>query len=70
MAGAALAWILALVGVYLYSLAALPSVGPAGTTLAERIAATPIASFYAQQFGPLDAVEAAAILVAAWWSAR
>jgi len=68
--GALLAWLLALVGVYFYSLAALPSFGAAGSTLPERIAGTPILAFYAQQFGPLDAIDAAALAAAAWWSAR
>jgi hypothetical protein len=68
--GALFAWVLALAGVYLYSLATLPSLGPAGTSLAERIAATPILSFYAQQFGPVDALEGVLLVVAAWWSAR
>jgi hypothetical protein len=68
--GALFAWALALAGVYLYSLATLPSLGPAGTSLSERIAATPILSFYAQQFGPIDALEGILLVVAAWWSAR
>lgn len=68
--GALFAWLLALVGVYLYSLAALPSLGPAGSSLAERMAATPIVDFYAQQLGPIDAVEVVVLLVAAWWSSR
>jgi hypothetical protein len=68
--GALFAWLVALVGVYLYSLAALPSLGPAATSLSERIAATPIVSFYAQQFGPIDALEAVLLQLAAWWSAR
>jgi hypothetical protein len=68
--GALFAWVTALVGVYLYSLAALPSLGPAGTSLSERIAATSIVSFYGQQFGPIDALEGAFVLLAAWWSAR
>ena len=68
--GALFAWVVALVGVYVYSLAALPSLGPAGTSLSERIAATPILSFYGQQFGPIDALEGAFLVLAAWWSAR
>lgn len=68
--GALAAWGLGLVGVYLYSLATLPGLGPPGTSLTERIAATPITAFYAQQFGPVDVVEAAALVAAAWWSAR
>jgi hypothetical protein len=68
--GALFAWVLALAGVYLYSLATLPSLGPAGTSLSERIAATPILSFYGQQFGPIDALEGVLLVVAAWWSAR
>ena len=68
--GALFAWVLALVGVYLYSLATLPSLGPAGSSLSERIAATPILSFYGQQFGPIDALEGVLLVIAAWWSAR
>jgi hypothetical protein len=68
--GALFAWGLALAGVYLYSLATLPSLGSAGTSLSERIAATPILSFYGQQFGPIDALEGVLLVVAAWWSAR
>jgi hypothetical protein len=68
--GALFAWILALAGVYLYSLATLPSLGPAGTSLSGRIAATSIFSFYGQQFGPIDALEGVLLVVAAWWSAR
>ena len=68
--GAVFAWLLALTGVWLYSLATLPSLGPAGSTFGERIAATPITSFYAQQFGALDVVDALAIVLAAWWTAR
>lgn len=68
--GALLAWVLALAGVYLYSLAALPSLGPAGTSLSERIAATSIFAFYGQQFGPVDALEVVLLVLAAWWSAR
>jgi hypothetical protein len=68
--GALFAWVLVLAGVYLYSLATLPSLGPAGTSLSERIAATSILSFYGQQFGPIDALEGVLLVVAAWWSAR
>jgi hypothetical protein len=68
--GALFAWALALAGVYLFSLATLPSLGPAGTSLSERIAATPILSFYGQQFGPIDALDGVLLVVAAWWSAR
>jgi len=68
--GALLAWPLSLVGVYLYSLAALPGLGPAGSSLTERIAATPIVAFYAPQVGPIDVIEVLALLAAAWWSAR
>lgn len=68
--GALLAWVLALAGVYLYSLVALPSLGPAGTSLSERIAATSIFAFYGQQFGPVDALEVVLLVLAAWWSAR
>jgi len=68
--GALFAWLLGLLGVYLYSLAALPNLGPAGSTFAERMAATPIVTFYAQQVGPIDLVEVLALLVTAWWSAR
>ena len=70
VAGSLFAWLVASAGVYLYSLAALPSIGPAGSTLAERIAATPIVAFYAQQLGPLDFIELLALLLAAWWSSR
>ncbi len=68
--GALFAWLLALAGVYLYSLATLPSFGPAGSSLGERIAATPITTFYAQQFGPLDVVDVALLVLAAWWTSR
>ena len=68
--GALLAWALALAGVYLYSLATLPSLGPSGTSLSERIAATSILDFWGQQFGPIDALEGVLLVVAAWWSAR
>lgn len=68
--GALLAWVLVLAGVYLYSLATLPSLGPAGTSLSERIAATSIFAFWAPQFGPIDALEGVLLVLAAWWSAR
>lgn len=68
--GALFAWVLALAGVYLYSLATLPSLGPAGASLSERIAATSILDFWGQQFGPIDALEGVLLVLAAWWSAR
>jgi hypothetical protein len=68
--GALFAWVLALAGVYLYSLATLPSLGAAGTSLSERIAATSILDFWGQQFGPIDALEGVLLVLAAWWSAR
>jgi hypothetical protein len=73
VAAAITAWLLALVGVYLYSLAAIPALpgaGPDGTDLAQRIGETPILTFYAQSFGILDAFEGAVLVVTAWWSAR
>jgi hypothetical protein len=68
--GAVFAWILALAGVYLYSLATLPSLGPPGTSLSERIASTSILAFWGPQFGPIDALEGVLLVLAAWWSAR
>jgi hypothetical protein len=68
--GAFFAWVLAFAGVYLYSLATLPSLGPAGASLSERIAATSILDFWGQQFGPIDALEGVLLVLAAWWSAR
>jgi hypothetical protein len=68
--GALFAWVLALAGVYLYSLATLPSLGPAGTSLSERIATTSILDFWGPQFGPIDALEGLLLVLAAWWSAR
>jgi hypothetical protein len=73
VAAAVVTWLLALVGVYVYSLAVIP--GLPGTTgsgidLGERIRETSIVSFYAQSFGPLDVIDAAVLFVSAWWSAR
>jgi hypothetical protein len=70
VSGALFAWVLALAGVYLYSLAALPSLGPPGTSLSERIAATSILDFWGPQFGPIDVLEGVLLVLAAWWSAR
>ena len=73
VAAASVAWLLALIGVYVYSLAVIP--GLPGTTgpvidLGARIRETSIVSFYALSFGPLDVIDAAVLLITAWWSAR
>lgn len=71
--GALFAWLLALVGVYLYSLATisdLPGAGRAGTNLIERIGSTSIVAFHAQQFDPTDGIALAVLVGAAWWSSR
>lgn len=73
VAASLFAWVLGLVGVYLYSLAAIPDLaglGPGGSDLSERIGSTSFVSFYAQQFGPIDLLEVAALVVAAWWTSR
>lgn len=65
-AAGALAWLLALVGVYVY-LAALPS----GAAESGGLTGSPsILDFYAGEFGLLDFVEGVAVVVAAWWSAK
>jgi hypothetical protein len=73
VAAAIVAWALALAGIYVYSLAAIPALpggGGTGTDLGQRIRETPILTFYAQSFGILDAIEGAILIVAAWWSSR
>ena len=72
VAGALLMWGAALVGVYVYSLATIPQLPGAsgGTDLLSRMRGTPITAFYAAQFGVLDVVEGAVLLVATWWTAR
>lgn len=72
VAAAIIAWALALAGIYVYSLAAIPALpgGGTGTDLGQRIRETPILTFYAQSFGILDAIEGAVLIVAAWWSSR
>lgn len=73
LAGALVAWALALTGVYVYSLAAIPGLPGAdasGTDLVSRMRDTPIGTFYAAQFGLLDALEGVLLLGTAWWTAR
>lgn len=71
--GGAVAWVLALVGVYVYSLAVipdLPGATSAGSDLLTRLRDTPITAFYAPQVGLLDFLQGALLLGTAWWSAR
>ncbi len=64
--GAVLTWLISLIGVYVY-LSILPS---EGVTPSEVVGSPSIVDFYAQQFGLLELLEAAAFLTVAWWSAR
>jgi hypothetical protein len=73
VAAAVAAWFVALVAIYLYSLAAIPALPGAagsGTDLGERIRETSIVAFYAQSFGILDAIQGAVLIGTAWWSSR
>jgi hypothetical protein len=73
VAGGLLTWVLALVGVYVYSLAVIPDLpggATAGADLVARMRETPITEFYAPQFGLLDVFQGVVLLVAAWWTAR
>jgi len=73
VSAAVFGWLLALVAVYLYSLAAIPGLpggAAASTDLAERIRQTSIVAFYAQSFGLLDVLEGAILIATAWWAAR
>jgi hypothetical protein len=72
VAAAVLAWVLALIAIYLYSLAAIPALPGAtgGGDLFQRIRETSILTFYAQSFGILDAIEGAVLVLVAWWSSR
>jgi hypothetical protein len=73
VAAAVLAWVLALIAIYLYSLAAIPALPGAiggGADIFQRIRETSIFTFYAQSFGILDAIEAGVLVLVAWWSSR
>jgi hypothetical protein len=72
VAAAVVAWLLALVAIYAYSLAAIPALpgGTGGEDVFQRIRDTSILTFYAQSFGILDAIEAGVLVLAAWWSSR
>jgi hypothetical protein len=65
-AGGALAWLLALAGVYVY-LSAQPS-GPAQA--GALVGSLSIIDYYAQNLGLLDVIEGVLLVLAAWWSAR
>ena len=72
VAAALAAWLVALVAIYAFSLAAIPALpgGADGTSLLDRLRETPILSFYGQSFGILDAIEGAVVIGVAWWSSR